>query len=251
MGSPFSDHFGSVAANYASSRPGYPPALFAWLATVTPRHDLAWDCGTGSGQTAVALAAHFDRVVASDASERQLEHAVPAPNVDYQCFPAESTPLEDLSVDLVTVSQALHWFDLERFYAEVGRVLRPSGAIAVWTYGRHYVDGAPEATAIVEDFHDRLVGPYWPPGREHVDSNYVDLPFPFRPIDVPAVAMECHWSLDQLRDYLGTWSATSRYEAALGRDPRELIASDLDAAWGDPATVRRIVWPLTVLAGRV
>ena len=136
-------------------------------------------------------------------------------------------------------------------FAEVRRVLRPSGAIAVCTYGRHYVDGVPQATAIVEDFHDNVVGPYWPPGREHVDSNYDDLPFPFRPIDVPAVRMECLWSLEQLLDYLGTWSATSRYEAALGRDPRELIASDLAAAWGDPATVRRIVWPLTVLAGRV
>ncbi len=129
--------------------------------------------------------------------------------------------------------------------------LRPSGVIAVWTYGRNYLDGVPGATAIIEDFHDRLVGPFWPSFREHVDNGYVALPFPFKRIDAPTLAMETHWSLQRLLGYLGTRSATYRYESAVGHDPRELIAGELAAAWGDPTMARRVVWPLTVLAGRV
>ena len=247
----FSDHFSGVAAQYAASRPGYPPELFDWLESLTSGHALAWDCGTGSGQTAVRLAEHFDRVVASDASEQQLAHAVRVSNVDYRCFAAEEADLLDDSVDLITVAQALHWFDLDRFYGEVRRVGRSSGVIAVWTYGRNFVDDAPEVTAIIENFHDEIVGPYWPAGREHVDSNYTDLPFPFERVDAPAFVMEAQWTLDDLLAYLGTWSSSARFAAATGSDPRELIAVPLAAAWGSPERKRRVVWPLTVLAGRI
>src|ERR1043165_5287441 len=125
----FKDHFSTQSQDYARYRPDYPPSLFQWLASLTSAHALAWDVGTGSGQAALALADHYRRVVATDAAEAQLRHAVAHERVTYKGMPAENTDLGNASVDLVTVAQALHWFDFDRFYREVQRVLRPGGLI--------------------------------------------------------------------------------------------------------------------------
>ena len=77
MSRPFKDHFSAQAGDYARYRPDYPPALFEWLAGIAPSQDIAWDCGTGSGQSAVALAAHFSRVIATDPSQSQSITAAP------------------------------------------------------------------------------------------------------------------------------------------------------------------------------
>lgn len=121
------DHFSGVAADYARFRPGYPAALFDWLAARTPGHDFAWDCGCGNGQASVPLAERYRRVAATDASARQIELAPPQPRIEYRVAPAEASGLPDHSADLVTVAQALHWFDFDRFYTEVERVLKPGG----------------------------------------------------------------------------------------------------------------------------
>lgn len=250
MPSGFPDHFSAVAGQYAASRPTYPDALFTWLAGISPGRRLAWDCATGSGQAAVALSDHFDRLIASDASSEQLAHAVAAPRVEYRVFPAEAAELEDSSVDLVTVAQALHWFDRPAFYAEVRRVLVPGGVLAAWTYRTFRIEGLEEATRIVDDFHDRIVGPYWPAERSHVETGYAEIDFPFTRIDAPSFVMEARWTLEAVLAYLGTWSSVSRYRAQVGGDPREVIAQELRTEWGDPAEARVIVWPLSVLAGR-
>ena len=117
--STFKDHFSAASGRYAAYRPDYPAALFEWLAGLCDRHDTAWDCATGSGQAALGLAPHFRRVVATDASAEQVRHAVAHPSIDYRVAQAEDSGLADHSVDLVTVAQAAHWFDLPRFYAEV------------------------------------------------------------------------------------------------------------------------------------
>ena len=245
----FPDHFSNVAALYSESRPTYPQDLFAWLAEVAPGHDLAWDCATGNGQAALGLAARFTHVVASDASPEQLSHATVHPRVEYRCFRAESPELADASVDVVTVAQALHWFDHDLFYAQVRRTLRPGGVIAAWTYGKFHVVDAPEITTIMDDFHDRIVWPYWPPERSHVDTRYANLDFPFDPIEAPAVDMRMTWNLDELLAYLGSWSSVSRYQEAIGEDPRTSIVAPLREMWGDPGIRRDICWSLTVLAG--
>ena len=139
---PFQDHFSAVAAGYARFRPRYPTELCADLAAAAPAHGLAWDCATGNGQAAVALAAHFARVVATDASAAQLARATPHPRITYRLGPERESGLDDGSVDLVTVAQAFHWLDLDAFYAEVRRVLRPRGALAVWCYDLARVDAA-------------------------------------------------------------------------------------------------------------
>ena len=73
--------------------------------------------------------------VATDASEEQIRHAQAHPRVEYRVAIAHASGLPPHSADLVTVAQALHWFDLPPFYAEVRRVLRPGGIVAAWCYG--------------------------------------------------------------------------------------------------------------------
>src|SRR2546427_6799557 len=131
---PFRDHFSAVAAGYAAYRPHYPDALFAYLASLPPRRDLAWDCACGNGQATLGLATHFTRVIGTDASPAQLEFATPHPRIEYRVGLAERSGLSQGSTDLVTVAQALHWIELEKFYAEVRRVLTPWGGAAGWVY---------------------------------------------------------------------------------------------------------------------
>lgn len=247
-GPAFKDHFSAHADDYARSRPIYPDALFGHLAALSPLRQCAWDCATGNGQAALGLARHFEHVVASDASAEQIAHGFPHDRVAYRVEPAESTALEDSSVDLVTVGQALHWFDLDRFYAEVRRVLRPRGVLAAWCYGRCNV--APGIDAVVDRYYEEIVGPYWPPERVLVEAGYRTLPFPFEHVPLPSFHMQADWTAQELLAYLGTWSATKRYQAERGCDPREAIKASLVRTWGSPHARRRIQWPLSFLAGR-
>jgi SAM-dependent methyltransferase len=244
-----SDHFSAVARTYARARPHYPAALFDWLSGLCARHDLAWDCGTGSGQAAVALAGHFTSVIATDSSAAQIGQAKAHPGVDYRVAPAEASGLEAASVDLVTVAQALHWFDFGRFFGEVRRVLRPGGVMAAWTYGIVTIEGdAVDALALA--FYRDEIGAYWPPERRHVEEGYRSIPFPFERIEAPAFAMAVDWTLDELLAYFRSWSATARYVRENGTDPVAALADRLAAPWGDPRTRRRVAWPLSVLVGR-
>lgn len=244
----FKDHFAPVAASYADFRPRYPRELFAWLATLVPRRELAWDCAAGSGQASADLAEHFARVVATDASRAQIGAAAPHPRIDYRVAPAEASGLADGSVDLVTVAQALHWFDLAGFYAEVRRVLRPGGVLAVWTYGVLTIEGA-EADRLVQQFYHDTVGPYWPPERAHVENGYRSLAFPFTELAAPSFAMEVRWALPQLLGYFRSWSATGRFAAARGCDPVTTLAAQLGPFWGE-GELRRVTWPLALRVGR-
>ena len=121
MSRPFHDHFSEIAQRYANFRPRYPAALFDWLATLVQRNSSVWDCACGNGQAALDLATRFDRVVATDASREQIASATARPNVEYRVAPADQSGLPDQSVALITVAAAIHWFDRERFYAEIGR----------------------------------------------------------------------------------------------------------------------------------
>ncbi|NJC88504.1 MAG: class I SAM-dependent methyltransferase [Desulfuromonas sp.] len=249
MNQTFKDHFAPVAASYADFRPTYPPALFAWLASLVPRHELAWDCAAGSGQASSDLAAHFARVVATDASPAQIAAAVPHPRIDYRVAPAEASGLPAASVDLVTVAQALHWFDLAGFYAEVRRVLHPGGVLAVWTYGVLTIEGA-EVDTLVQHFYHDTVGPYWPPERAHVENGYRALPFPFAELAAPPFAMEAFWTLSQLLGYFRSWSATGRFVTANGYDPVALLERQLVPLWKEEGAKRKVTWPLALRVGR-
>lgn len=241
----FVDRFAPVAADYAAFRPCYPAALYTWLAACSPRPALAWDCATGTGQAARGLAACFERVVATDASAGQIAQAPSDPRIAYRVAAAEDSGLATATVDLVTVAQALHWFDRARFFAEVARVLRPDGILAVWTYGPLRVAG-PTVDGLVQRYYQDIVGPYWPPARALVDSGYAGIALPYPELVPPPFAMTVAWTLEQLLGYLGTWSSTTAYREANGVDPRTLVGPALARAWGEPRNVREVRWPLTV-----
>jgi SAM-dependent methyltransferase len=242
----FKDHFSAQATDYSKFRPGYPREIFTHLGSIAPSRRLAWDCGTGSGQTVVGLASVFDRVIATDASEKQIVNAQPHERVEYRVEPAEESGLEPCSIDLIMVAQALHWFDLDRFYAEARRVLKPYGVLAASAYNLLRVQ--PAIDEIVNRYYHKVVGPFWPPERKLVE-NFGDLPFPFHEIEPPKIEMITHWDFDHLIGCLGTWSSTQRFMAATGANPLEQIIDDLRRAWGNPQQVRSVIWPLTLRIG--
>jgi SAM-dependent methyltransferase len=245
----FKDHFSAQSAAYSRYRPGYPRELIAFVASCAPGRALAVDCATGNGQAAVALAEHFDKVVAVDASRDQIERAAAHPRVDYVCTTAENLPVADGAVDLVVAAQAAHWFDFERFYVECRRVLAPGGAFAAWTYEKFRVD--PEVDAIIDRFYTGVVGPYWPPERRHVESGYRTLPFPWRDMPAPAFLLETRWDLDQVMGYLATWSAVQRYkEANDQRDPLPDLREQLASRWPVDGAARLVAWPIHLRVGR-
>jgi SAM-dependent methyltransferase len=243
----FKDHFSAQAADYAKFRPRYPREFFDYLVSIAPSRQLAWDCGTGNGQAAVVLASVFDRVIATDASERQITNAEPHERVEYRVAPAEDSGIESETLDLIVVAQALHWFDLDRFYAEAQRVLKVNGALAASAYNLLHIE--PAIDEVVNRYYYEVVGPFWPPERKLIEQ-FADLPFPFHEIDPPKFEMTAHWNLDHLLGYLRTWSSTQRFIAAKGTDPLDEITDDLRRAWRKPQQTRSVSWPLVVRIGR-
>jgi SAM-dependent methyltransferase len=246
---PFHDHFSTFAARYAGFRPHYPVELFDYLATLVPKGSPVWDCACGNGQATLDLAERFDRVFASDASQQQIASATSHPKVEYRVALAEQTGLPDGSVGLITVAQALHWFDLERFYAEAKRVLAAGGVLAAWAYGINQVEGD-AVNQIVQDFYANIVGPYWPPERKLVEEGYRTIPFPFAEIAPPSFRMEAHWTSEQLLGYFSTWSATNRFINATNHNPLPALSSALKQVWTDPASPKLVTWPLSLRVGR-
>ena len=249
MSQTFHDHFSEFAKRYADFRPHYPAELFDWLATVVPPTARVWDCACGNGQASLDLGRRFSRVVATDASREQIASATAHPNIEYRVAPAERSGLPDESIDLITVAQAIHWFDFERFYAEARRVLRPGGVMAVWAYGVDEVEGD-AVNQLVQDYYSNIVGPYWPPERRLVEEGYRTIPFPFAEIAPPTFRMEMRWTLEQLLGYFSTWSATNRFIKATGRNPLEPLSEKLAKVWGDVNLPRLVVWPLSFRIGR-
>lgn len=244
----FKDLFSKQSKVYSRSRPTYPQSLFEFLAGLPERRGLAWDCATGNGQAAVRLAEYFDKVIASDASRAQVENAQQKSNVEYAVFPAERADIADGTVDLVTVAQALHWFDFDNFYNEVRRVARKGSVIAAWTYGLHSV--SPEVDRITYRLYGDVLDGYWPAEIRYIENDYRDIPFPFPQIESPVFTIELEWDLADMAAYLYSWSSVQKYMEQK-RDPVEMLHHDFASAWGDHAAKRKVTWQVHVKAGRV
>lgn len=242
------DHFSARASDYARHRPDYPPELFEYLAQLCRVRRTAWDCATGNGQAAKQLGRHFGTVVASDASVQQLRHAVDATPHRVACR-AEQVALRDASADLIVVAQALHWFAVPEFFAEVRRIARPGAIFAAWTYPLLELD-APVGD-LVRDFSSRVVGPYWPPQRAHVDNGYRDIALPFEEVVAPSFGIRREWSLSDLIGYLGTWSSVRRYRERSGVDPLAALAPRLRTVWGNEQRLHSVRWSLPLRVARV
>jgi len=247
--------FSTVACEYSLFRPGYPAELFEWLANAAPARDAVWDCGCGSGQASVPLTAHFSRVFATDSDAQQIAAAKPHARVSYSVATAENSRLAADSVDLVTVAQALHWFDVQAFYAEARRVARPGALLAVWTYPRpRFVDT--QLDACLAEFYVNVVGKYWPPERRHIESNYTTLPplpneLGFDELPHPPFELELRWNLEQVLGYVSSWSATTRYRQAEGRDPLPLLRAAIAPLWPAAGEQLPVRMPIVLRAGRL
>jgi SAM-dependent methyltransferase len=244
----FKDYFSKQAADYARFRPSYPDELFDFLASVAPSRESAWDCGTGNGQAAVALAERFARVVGTDPSAAQIERAPARPNLRFAVASAEASALPPASADLVTVATAIHWFDLDRFYAEARRVLKPRGVLAVWSYGDGEGDD-PRIEAALRAFAS-LIRPYFPPEVSAVWDRYRELPFPFEEIKAPEFVLRRTLSAETLLGYVGSFSAVQRYVELRGVDPRDKLREELGRLLPEGRTIERS-WKLALRVGRI
>lgn len=246
---PFEDHFSDRAVAYAAHRPTYPAELVDFLADVAPRRTLSWEAGCGSGQFSVALARRFERVVATDASPRQIALAAPHPRVEYHRARAGASGLPDSTVDLAAAAQAAHWFDLEEYYAEVQRVARTGSAVALIMYATLECD--PQIDPVIGRYYSEVLGPYWPPERRDVEECYRTLPFPFRETAAPELEIRLDWRLADLLGYIESWSAVRALEKVTGGAATERFRSEIELAWGDPETPREVRWPLSLRVGHV
>jgi SAM-dependent methyltransferase len=245
----FKDFFSGHAIAYAAARPTYPEHLFDFLAEIAPGRRRAFDCGAGNGQATLALAQRFDHVLASDPSAMQVASAPRRPGVDFIVATAERCPVGSRSMELVTVAQALHWFDIGAFFQEARRVLVPKGVLAVWCYNLLSVE--PEIDRLIWRLYAETLGADWAPERRLVDDEYRSIAFPFEEVSAPALSIELEWSLAQLAAYLRTWSACIRYRERVGTDPVDALVEHAQRHWGDPERARPIRWPIHMRVGRV
>ncbi len=246
---PYKDLFSNQAEEYRLYRPSYPDALFSHISALAPGREAAWDCATGNGQSAVLLAKHFRHVCATDASADQIAHAIRHPNVRYQVSSAHATGLKEHSIDLVTVAQAIHWFDNEAFYHEVERVLKPGGVIAAWSYRLPKI--SPEVDRIIHTLFDDILADYWENEIQLARQEYRTLLFPFEELPSPEFSFTTIWSFPRLIGYLLTWSGVATCRRKKGIDPVDGITQNLLDAWGERSTEKEVRWEIFLRSGRI
>jgi ubiquinone/menaquinone biosynthesis C-methylase UbiE len=241
------DNFSKHSDLYSRFRPGYPTKLFDFLLPLVPEKNDAWDCGTGNGQVAVKLSKYFKKVSATDLSASQINNAVTRSNIFYTVENSEHAMFADNIFDLVTVAQAIHWFDFKEFYKEVKRTLKPGGIIAVIGYDVFRVNK--EINFLTDNFYRKTTGPYWDKERKYIDERYSTIPFPFKEMGSPDFEMHYKWDFAQVIGYLNTWSAVQHYIRKNNENPVEKFSEELKEAWGNVAK-RSVSFPVFMRTGR-
>jgi ubiquinone/menaquinone biosynthesis C-methylase UbiE len=243
------DRFSDQANAYALYRPVYPKALFEYIVSFVKEKDLAWDCATGNGQSALPLSNYFKKVVASDISQKQLDHAPVKDNIEYVKCSAEETPFSENYFDLITISQAYHWMNWSKFHAEAKRVGKNECVVAVWMYD--LISSEEEKiNSLIRHFYKNITGPYWDAERKHVDNTYSSVQFDFAPLPVKNFSIETEFTLQQLLGYFSTWSATQNFIKAKGYAPVDEIKSEFFALWNDEQS-KHFYFPLVLKLGKI
>ena len=246
--SDFKDNFSKQANIYAKYRPHYPPELYSYLSSLTKEHELAWDCGTGNGQAAIGLTEFYKKIIATDPSEQQIQNAVPHSNIKYLVEKAENNSIVSNSVDILTIANALHWFDFDVFYKEANRVLKKNGIIAAWAYGIPFISA--EVDKVVAHFHYGILDDYWQPENRLVEKEYTTIPFPFQHIEAPSFFSERTMNLVDFIGYLNTWSATQRFMVQHKFNPTEKLFEELKTMWNEHDR-KKITWKIVLKIGTV
>lgn len=243
------DLFSAQSESYARYRPRYPDELYQHILGFVEQKNRAWDCATGNGQAAVALADFFSEVKASDISEAQISRAEQRDNIEYLICAAEQTPFADNSFDLITIATVYHWLDWQKFFAEATRVGKPSCVVAAWAY--HLLTSKESAiNEIILHFYRNITGPYWDPERKHVDSFYSTVQFDFDPLPVKNFTINVVWTQEELKGYFSTWSAVQHFIRKNQHSPLDLIEKDLELAWKNNEP-KNFEIPLFLRVGRV
>jgi SAM-dependent methyltransferase len=243
------DLFSKQSKTYSQFRPDYPIELYNFILQHVDNQGVVWDCATGNGQAAKVLANYFEKVLATDLSQKQLTHAVQKENIFYSCQTAESTNFEDNTFDLITVAQAAHWFDFDKFYTEVKRVAKQNAVIAIWGYGNlKFNDSTMDSK--IWDFYSKRVGKYWNFERQYIEKEYATLPFPFPLIESPKFYIEVTWARSDFEGYLNSWSAVQNCINTEGVNPVDEFMLDLSAYWNEFER-KSLGFPLFLKMGRI
>lgn len=239
------DNFSKDSDNYSRYRPDYPEELFRYIFSKVQNHDYAWDCATGNGQVALKLAEKFLKIDATDLSEAQIKQAMNKNNVNYSVQVAEHTNFKDNAFDLVTVGQALHWFDFDRFFNEVKRVLKPEGLFVAFGYGLNSVNE--EIDSITRRFYFDIIGQYWDEERKYIDDQYSSIEFPFEKLEKRNFINILQWDVEHYLGYLNTWSAVKHFQGKNSFNPVNEIETELKDTWG--SLVREVTFPIFLVSG--
>ncbi len=241
------DNFSKQSDLYSKFRPGYPKQLFNFLIPLVPEKKIAWDCGTGNGQVAVKLSQYFKEVYATDISASQINNAVTKSNIFYSVGNAEETLFADDTFDLITIAQAIHWFDFIFFYNEVKKTLKAGGIVAAIGYDVFRINK--EIDFLIHEFYRKTTGSYWDIERKYIDRHYTTIPFPFKEIETPDFLMNYNWEFNQVIGYLNTWSAVQHYIRKNNENPVVKFSEQLKKAWGNVGK-RKISFPVFMRVGR-
>lgn len=242
------DNFSHDSEAYRTYRPEYPKALFDYLKNLPVSKELMWDAGTGNGQIVKGMADGFKSIFATDISASQLSQAPLYDHVHYSVQASEQTNFSSGSINLITIAQAIHWFDFDRFYQEVRRVAANDAVIAVIGYSRPRLQL--ELDQLLDEFYTQTVGFYWDKERRYIDEGYMTIPFPFNELERPDFSMNYEWRLAHLIGYLSTWSAVKHYKAQTGKDPMTEFKLKLEAIV-EAESVLKIEFPLLLRIGMV
>ena len=242
------DNFSSQSDKYAKYRPAYPSAFFEYINALVPIKQNAWDCGTGNGQVAYALAKTFKNVFATDISQSQIDHALRADNIFYSVQPAEKTNFENQVFDLIVIAQAIHWFDFDKFYTEARRTAKVNAFICVIGYGQIKI--SQHIDRIITDFYENVVGKYWDKERTYIDENYETIPFPFPELETPHFTNRLQWTLEHLMGYLKTWSAVKHFVKQNGYNPVDKLQPEIETYWTKGQTLE-VRFPLLLRVGQI
>lgn len=242
------DNFSRQSSLYAKYRPGYPAELFQFITGFVKNKKLAWDCGTGNGQSAIQLANYFEKVIATDISLKQLEQAERKENINYKMAAAEESGIETGTVNLVTVAQAIHWFDFEKFYSEVKRLAAPDAYLSVWCYSLLKIEK--NIDALIKEYHFNTLAAYWDEARKYVDNGYAGISFPFEKIATPGFEIIQYWTLEDLQGYLETWSAFQKYVSVNSSNPVLPLIDAIRSFW-KTGEKKKIIFPIHLLLGAI